>query len=72
MKIIFVLLGLSKHPVGGFKIVFEYANRFTACGHDVCIVFDCLAGSLRHRKIPSFFAMFATNSLFGIILNGLL
>ena len=55
MKIIFVLPGLSRHPVGGFKIVFEYANRFTACGHDVCIVFDCLAGSLRHRKIPSFF-----------------
>lgn len=55
MRITFVLPGVPKYPIGGFKMVFEYANRFTACGHDVCIVFDCLAGSRKHRKIPSFF-----------------
>lgn len=55
MKITFVLPGYSKHPVGGYKMVFEYANRFVARGHEVSIVFDCLVGSQRHQKIPGFF-----------------
>lgn len=41
MKITFVLPGYSKHPIGGFKMVFEYANRLSARGHEVFIAFDC-------------------------------
>ena len=39
MKITFLLPFASDHPIGGFKVVFEYANRLDAKGHDVEIVF---------------------------------
>lgn len=32
MKITFVLQGYSKHPIGGGKMVFEYANRLAERG----------------------------------------
>lgn len=41
MKINFCLPGPSKIPIGGYKIVFEYANRLVEKGHEVGIVFDC-------------------------------
>jgi glycosyltransferase involved in cell wall biosynthesis len=38
VKITF-LLPLSAHaPIGGFKVVFEYANELVKLGHEVCIV----------------------------------
>lgn len=40
MKITFCLPQPSKSPVGGYKIVYEYANRLTARGHSVTIVHD--------------------------------
>lgn len=52
MKITFILPGSSRHPVGGFKMVFEYANRFAARGNEVTIVFNCLKGAQRHKKVP--------------------
>lgn len=39
MKISFILPGFTRHPVGGYKIVFEYANRLSKNGFDVQIVF---------------------------------
>lgn len=38
MKITFVLPGLSRYPIGGYKVVYEYANYFAKHGNDVIIV----------------------------------
>lgn len=55
MKLTFVLEGYPKYPVGGIKMVFEYANRFIARNHEVSIVFDCSKGARNHQEIPTFF-----------------
>jgi glycosyltransferase involved in cell wall biosynthesis len=38
MKITFILPGPSTHPSGGYKVVYEYANRLTIRGHSVTIL----------------------------------
>jgi len=38
MRVTFVLPGSGHLPVGGFKVVYEYANRLTARGHEVAVV----------------------------------
>jgi len=38
MKIIFVLPCSGKNPVGGIKVVYEYANRLSKRGHNVTVV----------------------------------
>lgn len=38
MKITFVLPCLSRIPNGGFKVVYEYANRLTMRGHSLTII----------------------------------
>lgn len=37
MNISFFLPGSAHHPVGGFKVVFEYANELSIMGHNVSI-----------------------------------
>lgn len=37
MKINFVLPDNSNHPIGGYKIIYQYANMFAAAGNDVTI-----------------------------------
>ncbi|MFC6201187.1 glycosyltransferase family 4 protein [Lactiplantibacillus nangangensis] len=49
MKISFVLPPFSEKPIGGYKIVFQYANQFVAMGHDVTI---CFLNYLYPEKIP--------------------
>ncbi len=39
VKIVFILPTYPKFPMGGFKIVFEYANRLSARGYDITIAF---------------------------------
>ena len=39
MKITYCLPLILKKPAGGYKIVFEYANRLVERGYDVNIVF---------------------------------
>lgn len=39
MNLVFVLPKVSRYPVGGYKIVFEYANRLCAKGHNITLVF---------------------------------
>lgn len=39
MKICFVLPKYSRQPIGGFKIVFEYANRLCMDGNQVSLLF---------------------------------
>lgn len=43
MKIVFLLPGQSLKPAGGFKVVYEYANRLVGRGHEVTVVhpWDC-------------------------------
>jgi len=38
MKITFVLPGYSWKPVGGFRVVYEYANQLVDRGHEVTVV----------------------------------
>lgn len=38
MKITFLLAGVTSFPAGGFKVIFEYANRLAGDGHVVNIV----------------------------------
>ncbi|MGX9688332.1 glycosyltransferase family 4 protein [Deinococcus wulumuqiensis] len=38
MKITFILPGAGFKPVGGFKVVYEYANGLVRAGHEVSIV----------------------------------
>ncbi len=42
MRITFVLPGGGYSPVGGYKIVYEYANRLTKCGHKVTVVHSAI------------------------------
>jgi len=51
VKICFVLPRYSSKPIGGYRIVFEYANRLSLLGNDVTILFknDTV---LQNRKIP--------------------
>lgn len=53
MKINFVLPGPSVFPIGGYKMVFEYANRLDERGHEVNVIFNCSTGVKNHPKIPS-------------------
>jgi glycosyltransferase involved in cell wall biosynthesis len=43
MRIAFLLPGRSVKPAGGFKVVYEYANRLARRGHEVSVVhpWDC-------------------------------
>src|SRR5918994_3082956 len=52
MRVTFVLPGAGNLPVGGFKIVYEYANGLARRGHTVCVVHPALLqrhSSLRGR-----------------------
>ena len=53
MKINFVLPGPSVFPIGGYKMVFEYANRLSERGHEVNVIFNCSPGVKNHPNIPS-------------------
>ncbi|MDR6923463.1 MULTISPECIES: glycosyltransferase family 4 protein [Chryseobacterium] len=46
MHIMFLLPGHGKKPIGGHKIIYEYANYFVKEGHEVSIVYgsSCLFG----------------------------
>ncbi len=47
MTVVFMLPGVGDRPAGGFKVVYEYANRLAARGHRVHIAY---AGSLRWSR----------------------
>ncbi len=39
MKITFVLPGYTEFPIGGYKVIYEYANRLVRRGHEVTIAY---------------------------------
>lgn len=48
MKVCFVLPGFSRTPIGGYKMVYEYANRLQQMGYEVSIL------SLNSNKMKQF------------------
>ena len=46
MKITFILPRYDRKPVGGFKLVYEYANQLVARGHEVRVVHPFLLANL--------------------------
>ena len=46
MRITFILPGVSSVPIGGYRVVYEYANRLHARGHAVTIVYPRHLGLL--------------------------
>jgi len=59
MKITFCLPSFSMKPVGGYKIVFEYANRLVERGHDVSIIFNC-EDKFKKYRLPKVFRRMAS------------
>lgn len=53
MKICFVLPKFTRQPIGGYKIIFEYANRLVENGEKVYILF-LNDDALKRFKIPNF------------------
>lgn len=51
MHIMFVLSGISKKPIGGFKVVYEYANRLAEHGNEITILFMC-GKTLKSYHLP--------------------
>lgn len=41
MQITFCLPQPGLNPIGGYKIIYEYANRLAKRGHQITIVYDC-------------------------------
>lgn len=58
MKICFVLSAATRNISGGYKIVYEYANRLTVRGHKVVVMFDCSDDKERFRNKISLLAVF--------------
>ncbi len=54
-SVVFLLLCCSTSPSGGFKVVYEYANRLVMDGHKVTIVYSIIAKSGR-LSLRSWFA----------------
>jgi glycosyltransferase involved in cell wall biosynthesis len=59
-KIFFLLPSKCTSPVGGFKVVYEYANRFSSDGYDVTVLYpalldtECLGAIRKARRWLSF------------------
>lgn len=51
MKIVFVLPFRDKKPIGGYKIVYEYANRLLGRGHEVIIAY-CSEYDMIRTRLP--------------------
>ncbi|MHC5247727.1 glycosyltransferase family 4 protein [Enterococcus sp. LJL90] len=63
MKICYVLPAFTRQPIGGYKIVFEYANRLASAGYDVSILFlndDVLKKYHLPKKVKPIIANYLT------------
>jgi len=50
MKITFVLPQYSEVPIGGYKVVYEYANYLVGSGHDITIVYPLQLKSIASNR----------------------
>lgn len=60
MKICYVLPKFTRQPIGGYKMVFEYANRLADAGHEVSLLF-LNDDALKKFKVPRFVKNIACN-----------
>lgn len=60
MKICYVLPQMLRKPIGGYKMVYEYANRLVAEGHEVGILY-LNENALRRFPIPRWMRGIAVN-----------
>lgn len=51
MRITFILPNFAPKPVGGFRIVYEYANRLVERGHEVSLVYPMMVKGLTPQTI---------------------
>ncbi|HZK54089.1 MAG TPA: glycosyltransferase family 4 protein [Desulfosporosinus sp.] len=56
MNLCFCLPGPALIPIGGYKIVYEYANRLSELGFQVTLVYDC-RDALSRYKFPKMIEM---------------
>lgn len=54
MKLNFILPSFPKCPIGGYKIMYEYANMFAERGHDVMIYHVMTLHNISSYRIPHF------------------
>lgn len=52
MEIIFVLPLYSESPIGGFKVVYEYANHLVGKGHEVTVIYPWQLRGSGTRRAP--------------------
>lgn len=50
MKITIVLPGPARKPMGGYRVIYEYADRLAGRGHHVCVVHDLNVPYLDYKK----------------------
>lgn len=48
-RITIVLPGFSRYPIGGYKVVYSYANHLARQGHDVVLLHALLLKGARHK-----------------------
>lgn len=63
MKIAFYLPSIVTHPVGGYKIVYEYANRLAERGDEVTIIYDFSDKGKNRAYLPYFLRMILVRGL---------
>ncbi len=51
-KIIFILPPDRNKQIGGYKVVYEYANRLSALGYDVNVGYDCRSVLSKYHLYP--------------------
>ena len=49
MKVSFLLNYPSRHPFGGYKIIYTYADYLAKKGIDVILVYQCQNAFNKHR-----------------------
>jgi glycosyltransferase involved in cell wall biosynthesis len=77
MKICFCLPGKKRYPMGGYKIIYEYANRLSERGHDVTIAYDYagkfgrwpVIGNNKWLKHMAIYVLFGSDSVKWFKLN---
>jgi glycosyltransferase involved in cell wall biosynthesis len=67
LRITFILPGAGRKPVGGFKVVYEYANRLSRLGHRITVVHPAL---LQMDSSAAERARSVTRYLYGLVRSG--
>ena len=52
--VIFLFASLGKNPVGGFKVVYEYANRLAKDGYNVGIIYPAYCDRIGQSRMTEF------------------